>query len=323
MAEKKKSTRKKKVVSDKPAKPASKSAETSTEETAPAAAAEDPTTTDATSSAQDNQAAAITAVSTGKVEMIPIDKLDLEDTTFMFRAALRTGPLKTSIKQQGQQVPIIVRRPANARKYQVISGFRRATAMKELQLKAVSALVRDDLKDDDAAAFRASVLENSARKTYSDIDRALVVKRYQEDGHTSEEAAALLGITRRQKDNLLSLLKLEPEVQAAIDDEQQHFSATHALTLRKLRNKYPRLDFKHWVATVNAESLSVAQLVRRVNAAEKGSKSTGYGSIFNNTGTDFEKGEVRLMPLKLKLGDLSDKDKEQLRGELQRLLDTI
>jgi hypothetical protein len=43
-----------------------------------------------------------------RVEHIPLSKVDLDDRTFMFRAALRVGPLKDSIEADGLQVPIIV-----------------------------------------------------------------------------------------------------------------------------------------------------------------------------------------------------------------------
>ena len=54
-------------------------------------------------------------LATAKVEHIHLDKLDIDDTTYMFRAALRAGPLKESIAAEGQQMPIVVRKVGKTR----------------------------------------------------------------------------------------------------------------------------------------------------------------------------------------------------------------
>ena len=123
---------------------------------------------------------------------------------------VRVSDLVKSIKESGQQIPAVVRPHPNqgkGYKWQLISGFRRATALAELKATHIAAYVRRDLTDDQEA-FRASVLENMARKTYSDIDRAYVIKRHQDAGYTGFEVAALMNLTKRQKNNLLSLLDL-------------------------------------------------------------------------------------------------------------------
>jgi hypothetical protein len=61
---------------------------------------------------------------------------------------------------------------------------RSASAMRELGLDTIVAVIRGDLADDEAA-FHTAVIENEQRKTYSDIDRALVILRHQQAGWTS------------------------------------------------------------------------------------------------------------------------------------------
>lgn len=255
----------------------------------------------------------------GKVEHIRIEDINLEDETYRFRAALRVGPLKDSLERQGQQVPIMVRRKQGQRKYQLISGFRRVTAAAQLGWETIAAVVRNGLSDEEA--FRVSVLENTARKTYSDIDRAFVMKAYEQRGHSSADIGGLMGLTKRQVNNIKSLLELPKEVQAAIDDEGQTFSTTHALTLKKLRKKYPKLDYKTWIKRVNDENLSVAQLLRAVNEANKGKAAKGaMKSLFRDDGTDFETGDVRLRPVKFNVRTLAEEERDRLRAELQEIL---
>lgn len=264
-------------------------------------------------------------IAEGKVEHIPLEKVDLDDQTFMFRAALRTGPLKKSIRAEGQQLPIVVRKVGRTRgqRYQVISGFRRATAMRELGFKTVAAIVREDL-DDDEAAFRASVVENEQRKTYSDIDRALVIRAHEQAGYSSVEAADLMGLSKRQKNNLKSLLDLPDEVKVAIDDPDSHFSATHGILLRRLATKRPALDVGAIVREVNGKKLSAAQMVRAANKATAGDKKrAGMGSIFNSASTDRAAGVFRLAPVKVVPADLGEEDRKRLKAELKELLKAL
>lgn len=261
-----------------------------------------------------------------KVEHIPLDRVDLEDRTYMFRAALRVGPLRDSIAAEGQQMPIIVRKRGQTRamRYQIISGFRRATAMRELKAATIAAIVREDLDDEDAA-FRASVLENSQRKTYSDIDRGLVIKLYEDRGHTSREIAEVMGLTERQKRNLKSLLDLPKTVQEAIGDPDKKFSATHGLVLKQLKAKFPKLNYGKWVKVVaegnEGQGLSVAQLKRAVAAEYKRDGQSMLGSIFRES--DAKKGVFRLQPVKVEVEKLSDDEKAALREELEGLLKAL
>jgi ParB/RepB/Spo0J family partition protein len=255
----------------------------------------------------------------GRVEEIRIEDINLEDETYKFRAALRVGPLKDSLQSQGQQVPIMVRRKQGQRKYQLISGFRRVTAASQLGWETIAGIVRNGLSDEEA--FRVSVLENTARKTYSDIDRAYVMKAYEQRGYSSADIGGLMGLTKRQVNNIKSLLELPKEVQAAIDDEGQAFSTTHALTLKKLKKKYPKLDYRTWIRKVNDENLSVQGLIRAVNDANKGRVAKGgFKSLFRDDGTDFKSGAVRLRPVKFNVKDLGDEDRDHLRTELNQLL---
>lgn len=262
-----------------------------------------------------------------KVVRIPMSEVDLADETFLFRAALRVGPLVQSIAAQGQQIPIVLRRAPQqgGPRYQIVSGFRRATAMRELGAPSIAAIVREDLADDELA-FRASILENSQRRTYSDIDRALVIKRYEDRGYTSVNVAALMGLSKRQKNNIRSLLELPRTVREAIDDPDHPFTATHGLVLRQLRAKYSSLHYGTWIKAVRdgggGRGLSVSTLKRLVHARYR-DESTTRASIFRASDTRAGDGVFRLQPVKIDVAALSDEARESLREELQGLLDAL
>ena len=256
------------------------------------------------------------------VTQIPLAHIDLDDKRYQFRAVLRVPDLVKSISEEGQQIPAVVRphpEPGKGKPYQLISGFRRATALKEIGAQTLSAYVRYDLADD-AEAFRASVLENVARKTYSDIDRAYIIRRHRDEGHTGFTPAGLMNLTDRQQRNLLSLLDLPEVVQQAIDSEIGPFKTTHALTLRKLKGRYKQLDYAEWVARVNAENLSISQLIRRVNEAQRGLTERHAPSIFRTDGTDLASGKIRLRPVKFDLATMTGAERQTLKDELAALM---
>jgi len=311
--------------------------ETPTEEAAPTTAEEAPQATEpdvspeADPKATEAPAAADSApptpdrpddigLSGGKVIVVPLGKIDGEDTTYMFRAALRIGPLADSIGQHGIQVPLMLRRKDGTYKYQIVSGFRRYNAALKAGLDQVPAVVRD-LTDEEA--FRASVLENSSRKTYSDIDRANVIKLYEDRGYSAADITKVLGLNQRQVRNIKALLKLPKVVQLAVDDPDQHFGTTHAITLRALASKHRGLKYEPWIKRVNEDSLSVTQLKRAVGKEYVADERPGFTSMFQEDGTDLDKGEVRFSPVKVSIGDLSADEKGAMKAELEKLLKAL
>lgn len=257
-------------------------------------------------------------IAAGSVKHLKLDRIDLEDMTFMFRASMRVGDLKESIRTEGQQLPIIVRKRKDG-KYQVISGFRRTRAIKELGWDTIATIERE-LRDEEA--FKASVLENTARKTYSDLDRAYVIREYEERGHKGTDVATLMGLSKRQKNNLKGLLDLPKEVQHALEKDGK-FKATHALLVKKLKKKYPHLDYGRWIRLCDEEDLSVAQLTRRVNEAYRGADAKGFMGLFNAKGTNAEGGMFRFKPLRVDLGKMSEEERGKLKEEVRALWERL
>ena len=266
-----------------------------------------------------------TGIAGGAVKLVPIEQIDLEDTTYRFRLDLRTGPLERSLKAQGLQVPIILRaRGAGQKKHLLISGFRRVTAAKNLGWLEIGAIIREDLKADEDI-FKAAVLENTERKTYSDIDRAMVIHEYRQRGFGGDDHVPMevLGLTKRQQRNLLALLTLPKAAQQAIDDPEQHFSASHGLILRQHENKHGGVDWSRWLKAVNDAEMPKRQLTRELNADAGGKGKSGFTGLFRDTGTDVAGGVFRFNPVKIAVAEMSDADKKLLKAELEQVLATL
>lgn len=262
----------------------------------------------------------VAPIPVGSVVHLALSDLNLHDETYMFRAALRVGDLAHSLQHQGQQIPVIVRKHPTKPGFQIVSGFRRATAIAMLGWTTVAAIVRDL---DDEAAFRASVLENTARKTYSDIDRAHVFKAHKDRGFRSDNVGQMMGLTKRQVNNLLGLLELPKSVQEALADPDGAFKATHALYLRKVKRRYPKLDYGKWIKVINAEALSVSQLTRRVNEDLRAKSAPAFGGIFNPKSTALAEGMVHFKPIKIDLKTIGEEERDVLVNDLEAILKAL
>jgi ParB family chromosome partitioning protein len=99
--------------------------------------------------------------------------------------------LKSSIKEGGQQVPILVRRAGTEGRFEVIYGRRRLRACREVGLK-----VRANVQDlDDAAALLAKGLENAARRNLSFYEKARFAAVIQEAGHNTKTVRQVLSLS--------------------------------------------------------------------------------------------------------------------------------
>lgn len=99
-----------------------------------------------------------------------------------------------SIRENGQQIPILVRvAPGGDKAYEIVVGRRRLAATKRLGRPRIKAFVS---KMDDREAFVAQGIENSARLETSYIERARAAAQGLEAGYEQKDIAEFLNISR-------------------------------------------------------------------------------------------------------------------------------
>ena len=99
--------------------------------------------------------------------------------------------LKSSVKDGGQQVPILVRRAGTEGRFEIIYGRRRLRACRDLGLK-----VRANVQDlDDATALLAKGLENAARRNLSFYEKARFAAVIQAAGHNTKTVRQVLSLS--------------------------------------------------------------------------------------------------------------------------------
>jgi ParB family transcriptional regulator, chromosome partitioning protein len=116
--------------------------------------------------------------------------------------------LVESIRESGQQVPILVRRnPSNQERFQVAYGHRRLNAAKRLGIR-VKALVRP-LSDDQLVLAQGK--ENAERRNLTFIERALFAKALAERGFDRKVIGDALSVQKSELSRLIQVAESVPD----------------------------------------------------------------------------------------------------------------
>lgn len=201
----------------------------------------------------------------GSISQIPLDYIEpnpFQPRTFFEPEAL--AELSASIKEQGIIQPITVRKMGYDR-YQIISGERRFKASKIAGLTNIAAYIR---VANDQGMLEMSLVENIQRQNLNPLEIALSYKRLiDECSLTQEMLSDRVGKNRSTVANFLRLLKLQPEIQAAIQNETLSMGHARAIIgvedVSKQLLMFREIIEKH-LSVRNAETL----------AREFGNKST-------------------------------------------------
>ncbi|TAH24844.1 MAG: ParB/RepB/Spo0J family partition protein [Cytophagales bacterium] len=170
--------------------------------------------------------------------------------------------LADSIKTQGIIQPITVRQLSKD-KYQLISGERRYQASKIAGLTVIPAYIRTA---NDQQMLEMALIENIQRENLNALEVAISYQRMiTECNLKQEELGDRVGKNRSTVNNYLRLLKLPPDIQAALRDEE--ISMGHARALIGIDNIALQLSiFKQLIE----QELSVRKLEELVREATEG-----------------------------------------------------
>lgn len=116
--------------------------------------------------------------------------------------------LRDAIEQNGQAVPILVRRdPGHADRYLLVYGYRRLMAIRSSdKVHKIKALVAS-MGDGDA--LRAQISENMARRDLSYIEKALFARELVDSGFgTQAQVAEVLTVTKSSVSMALTVLDM-------------------------------------------------------------------------------------------------------------------
>ena len=168
--------------------------------------------------------------------------------------------LSESIKVQGIIQPITVRKLAEG-EYQLISGERRFQASKMAGLEKIPAYVRTA---NDQQMLEMALIENIQRENLNALEIAHSYQRLlAECNLKQEELGDRVGKNRTTVNNYLRLLKLPPDIQAALRDNK--ISMGHARALINVDSIDKQLTIFKKVLSDDLSVRKVEELVKSLN----------------------------------------------------------
>lgn len=195
---------------------------------------------------------------------IPLDRIDpnpFQPRTVFDDEGLEG--LRASIENHGVLQPVVVRpaaADAQGERYELISGERRCRASRMAGKTTIAAVTREGVRDDEM--LELALVENVQRRDLDPIERARAFRQLVEVLHlTQDQVAQRVGLQRSTVSNLLRLLELPEDVQAAV--------AKGLLSMGHARALLPVDDPKEQAALVRVivrDELSVREVERRVRA---------------------------------------------------------
>ena len=173
----------------------------------------------------------------------------------------RLEELADSIKAQGVVQPIVVRRLASEKGYELIAGERRWRAAQKAGLHEIPAVIRDV---PDEVTLAMALIENIQRENLNPMEEAGALARLIDEFElTHEQVAANVGRSRTSVTNLLRLRELEPKVRELVDARQ--FDMGHARALLALTGN-AQVDAARQVVNLELSVRQTEALVKRLKA---------------------------------------------------------
>ncbi len=108
---------------------------------------------------------------------IGIDAIDSRDRFFSMTFHPNVENLRRSIGHVGLVQPIIVREKSHGVRYQMMSGFKRLTACKQLGLKEIEAFSYRESELDDLEGFHIALHENLTTRGFNLIEKSMVLHK--------------------------------------------------------------------------------------------------------------------------------------------------
>jgi len=244
----------------------------------------------------------------GEIPVSQIETNPYQPRTHFDQEAL--AELAESIRVQGIIQPITVRQ-LNSNTYQLISGERRFQASKLAGLESIPAYIR---KANDQQMLEMALIENIQRENLNAIEIALSYQRLlSECNLKQEELGDRVGKKRTTVTNYLRLLKLPPDIQIGLRDNQ--ISMGHARALINIENADLQLDVYRRIIKEELSVRKVEEIVRNISNGQKQAKtevkpqetkysgeikkvesrlSTYFGTKINVKSNNDGKGEIKI-----------------------------
>jgi len=189
--------------------------------------------------------------------------------------------LVASIKEKGVLEPILVRRHDD--RYQIIAGERRYQAS---VLAGLSQLPCVEIDVDNRGCLEISLIENLQRRDLTPFEEAAAIQKLCEQfGYTHEQVARKLGKSRTSITEILSLNRMNEEVQ----DLCRHADITSRSTLLEIVRQKNADEMQALVNRIASQSLKREEVrdFKRETGARRTSRSRNFVYRYNAPEREF------------------------------------
>ena len=208
---------------------------------------------------------AAAAAPLGMVSKIPLDAIEVNP--FQPRVDFDEARLKEladSVKIHGVIQPVTVKK-LSGKKYQLIAGERRLRASMMAGLTEIPAFVREA---NDQEMLEIALIENTHREDLNSLEVAINYKRLIDECNLTQEAMAeRVGKDRATVANYLRLLKLPPDIQAAL--KSKTISMAHARTISGIEDPVAQLQIFRDILANDLSVRAVEQIARQHSSQKK------------------------------------------------------
>ncbi len=109
------------------------------------------------------------------IQKVPLEQIDLLDETFSVNFMPDLKKLRSSIEEIGLIQPVLLKRKLNG--YQIISGFRRISVMKELGKLEIESRVFEEKETDEFRLFSLCLHENLTTRGFNAVEKAIALDK--------------------------------------------------------------------------------------------------------------------------------------------------
>jgi len=218
--------------------------------------------------------------------------------------------------EHGQKTPIIIL--PNRR---IVIGHRRVAAAKLNGWTEITAIVRDDLADDEAAVEELFLKENSLNRQLTPLQQARCAKclvelarngelTFSNDVHTKtrDKVGQVLGKSGRQVDRILTVLDTPCEVQAAV--EAGYINMTLAGKVKGLRQE----DQESIAREIGKRGAEHAKQIIGKRLSPRAATTRSANKVFVDFVNDIKTAYNELGPHVNKVTHIDEDDLEALKG---------
>ncbi len=171
--------------------------------------------------------------------------------------------LSESIRNFGVFTPILVRESVNGM-YELIAGERRFRAAKQAGLKKIPAIIKNF---NDGEMMEIAILENIQRENLSAIEEANGYAKLMDNlEYTQEKVAQRVGKSREYITNIMRLLKLDPQVQVMVSNNE--ISSSSARALLALKDSDQQIELAKEIIHDGLSTRAVEAKVKEMNQGQ-------------------------------------------------------